>query len=216
MNDQRLRGINPYLAQSLGPLTSILDKLILVEDCLAESSGDIQATPEERVLDLVGKTQVSLDIAQIPNIFHDSVKLLSFYHAVVLQKRRTLLKPFILPRHQHLTKPNSDISKELLGSNIEQKILDSSKMSEAAKKIRSSFQRGRGGYNHRCNRYMDVRRGGQDRRFYQQENFNNQNSYSDNKGFQHQENQSYQQNSDFGVKYSGFKPCGNRCFFRKK
>ena len=45
INDQRLRGINTFLARSLGPLSSLLDKLIAVEDCMVESKENIQVTP---------------------------------------------------------------------------------------------------------------------------------------------------------------------------
>ena len=172
------------------------------------------------MLDFFGKTKTSLDIAQARKMLHNSVKLLSFCHSVVLQKRRTLLKPFILPRYQYLTKPNSEISKELLGSNIEQKILDSSKMSEASKKIRYSFHcGGRGGRFHRRNRYMGPRRGGMDRQS-SHFNGNHQNSFSEGRSYQQYNNQNqhqgYQQQNEFSVKRAGFKPCGNRRFFRKK
>ena len=68
ISDQHLRGINTYLARSLGPLTSILDKLISAEDCLLDSES-VQVTPEETVLDLIGKNKISLDIGQIRKIF---------------------------------------------------------------------------------------------------------------------------------------------------
>ena len=132
---------------------SILDRLISAEGCLLYSEL-VQVTPEETVLDLIGKTKISLDIGQIRKQLHNSVKLLSYCHTVVLQKHHTLLKPFILPRYQHLTKPTSEISKELMGTNVEQKIMDSSKLNEAARKIRQNF-RGHGRFGSRRRRFMD-------------------------------------------------------------
>ena len=220
INDQCLRGINTYLARSLGPLTSILDRLISAEDCLLDSDS-VQVTPEETVLDIIGKSKLSLDIGQIRKQLHNSVKLLSFCHSVVLQKCRTMLKPFILPKYQHLTKPTSEICKELMGSNVEQKIMDSSKLNEAARKISKNF-RGRGRFGSRRGRFMGGRRGNFERRqnhHDQQSHGFGQNSNSHSGGShldQRFQQESYNNNSDFHVKRSGFKPRGRGRFFRRK
>ena len=63
------------------------------------------------------------------------IKLLAMGNCVVLDKRRVQLKSFFDSKYHHLFKPSNPPTTWLLGDGIDQKIMDSNKVHEAAQKI---------------------------------------------------------------------------------
>ena len=141
INDQRFRGINSYLTTGVGPLVSILDSLISSEEAILKGTETVQVIDNK----ITFSGGAILDVLELRQLLHKSVKLLSFCNAVVLQKRRTMIKPFLAHKFQYLTRPSQDISDQLLGKDMETKISDSHKAVEVGKKIRPFFKKQAGG-----------------------------------------------------------------------
>ena len=131
LNDQRLRGINSFFARGLGPIVSVMDSLIKLETSLPETK-NVSVQQEARSLTL---DKTVYDIQHLRRLLATGVKLLCFGHSACLQKRKTNLRPSLDQRYQYLTKPGNTVTTELLGPNLEQKISDSNKLMEAARRI---------------------------------------------------------------------------------
>ena len=130
---------------------------------------------------------------------------------MVIQKRKTGIKPFLLHKYHYLTKPSNLVSDKLLGPNVEQKITDSNRLNEAAKKLGRTFNKyqGRGGR---------FRSRGYNRRGYHTPGHNyDQNRFEENKiAFNDKE---YKNNEDRVKRPGNFKPRGghyNRRYFHKQ
>ena len=141
IEDQRLHGINTYLARGVGPLTFILDKFIALEELVSVETDPPAVSVKE------GKIVVGdfvLDVSYMRGLIHQSTKILSCCHTVTLQKRKSLLHQYIGKKYHYLTKPTNPVSSELLGPGVEQKIADCNKLNEAARKIGlpGAFSRG--------------------------------------------------------------------------
>ena len=63
------------------------------------------------------------------------LKLLATGHGIVLQKCCDQLKGVLDPKFHSLLKPRNPITSELLGKNVDHKIAESTKLSEAAQKL---------------------------------------------------------------------------------
>ena len=132
INDQKLRGINTFIARGLGPLLSIWDKLLKFESALINKSDREKFSIED------GTIKVGEDRLNVTEIRRDMVKglrLLCTCHGVVLQKRRDQLRGLLDPKFHVLLKPSNPVTLELLGDNVDQKIADNTKLLEAAQKL---------------------------------------------------------------------------------
>ena len=134
INDQHFWGINMFFTRSVGMLVHVLDSLISLETVTQTDRHDVKV--EQNKIH-IGKCVFEVHDMRIK--VNDVCRLLCARNSTVLQKRKGLLKSWILPKYQYLTKPNNPVSEELLGPNIEQKICDSTKLSEAAQKIDCTF-----------------------------------------------------------------------------
>ena len=126
INDQHFRGINTFFTRAVDLLVHVLDKLISLE---ASTQKDGSCVKTEQ-----GKIQIGdclFDVHDMRTKVNDVCRLLCAGNSTVLQKHKGLLKSWVLPKYQYLTKPNNPVSDDLLGPNIEQRICDSAKLSEA-------------------------------------------------------------------------------------
>ena len=159
VNDQCLRGLNTFLARGLGPLVSVWDKILKWETALCHKD-TVPVTGSLGVLHLDG---MSLDLTDVRRQLDRGIKLLSTCHSVLLDRRRIQLKPFFDNKFHYLLKLGNPISNELLGDNVDQKVAEASKISDAAQKLQLSRpyncrSRFRGRFNNRCFSGRQLRR----------------------------------------------------------
>ena len=81
-----------------------------------------------------------LDIKQLRLWLGQALKIFSTGNSVVLLKRKVNLRGFLDSKFHHLLKPTYPVTQELLGRDLEQKILDGTRASEVGKKI-ATFSR---------------------------------------------------------------------------
>ena len=199
INDQHFRGINTFFTHAVGLLVHVLDKLISLE---ASTQKDGSCVKTEQ-----GKIQIRdclFDVHDMRTKVNDVCRLLCAGNSTVLQKHKGLLKSWVLPKYQYLTKPNNPVSDDLLGPNIEQRICDSAKLSEAARKIGHGF---RGRYHGAQSRFSKG--------FQSRAALNNAGDRFEQQRFRENE---YKNEVDRFPKHSrSFKPRGgsNRHFFNK-
>ena len=65
-----------------------------------------------------------LDIKQLRLWLRQALKIFSTGNSVVLLKRKVNLRGFLDSKFHHLLKPTNPVTQELLGPDLEQKILD--------------------------------------------------------------------------------------------
>ena len=78
---------------------------------------------------------MSLDITDMRRQLDRSLKLLSTANCVLLDRRRQQLRPTLDSKFHYLLKQNNPITNELLGDNVDQKVSEAIKFSEAAQKL---------------------------------------------------------------------------------
>ena len=173
VNDQRLRGINSFLTRGLGPLISIWDKILKWEAKLRDKDVSIKST--SGIMEIDG---LSLDVSQIRKQFDRSIKLLCAGNCVVLDKRRQQPRSFFDPKFHYLLKASNPFTDELLGDDIDVKVAESVKSSEAANKLqfmsRPRNKPFRGNNYRRFSQGRSRRTFGQDRKRQFQNNTNRQ------------------------------------------
>ena len=157
INDQRLRGINTYLTRGLGPIVSALDDLLKFE-CSLHDEESPRVSAQNGILS-TEKTQ--LDVQQLRRKLDSGVHLLAVCNSVCLMKRKTALRSSLDPKFHYLIKAGNEVTSDLLGSNLEQKISDSNKILSATKRFYPNvFPRTRrGGYTQSRGRYNNNSRG---------------------------------------------------------
>ena len=132
INDQKLRGINTFIARGLGPLLSIWDKLLKFEAALLNKTEREKFSIEGGAIK-VGEN--NLNITEVRCEMVKGLRLLCTCHGVVLQKRRDQLRGLLDPKFHVLLKPSNPVTLELLGDNIDLKIAENTKLLEAAQKL---------------------------------------------------------------------------------
>ena len=136
INDQKLRGINTFLARGLGPLISVWDRILKFESLLISNEKAAESLLEINHQGSLLKLGTSeLDITALRRDLDKGVRLLSACHSSVLFKRRNQLKSFFDPKFHYLLRATNPITTELLGDNVDLKIQESTKLSEAAQKL---------------------------------------------------------------------------------
>ena len=118
---------------------------------------------DNKTLTVKGK---AFDISMIRKQVDASVKILATGNAVTLIKRRTGLKSYLDTKYHHLLRPSNAVTNELLGSNLEQKITDFSKVQDVAKKLqaRKLFSRGKTEFRGQYRNYRGKTRLGDSRK----------------------------------------------------
>ena len=111
--DQRLRGLNTFLARGMGPLVSIFNELCNVE-AVAKSvtNKSVVKLDEEGKLIL---DSVTVDFVDMRRFLGKSLRLLSAAHSNLLLKRKLSLRPYIDRKFHHLTKESNPVTTLLLG-----------------------------------------------------------------------------------------------------
>ena len=74
------------------------------------------------------------------------LKLLCAGNSTVLQRHKFHLRPTLPSQYHHLLKPTNLVTNELLGDDIDQKILESNKLQEVSCKLHVNHCRGRGSH----------------------------------------------------------------------
>ena len=123
-------GINTYIARGLGPLISVWDNILEWETAL---SGD----KEKKVTVSMSTLQLN-DLSSDLSAVHkslDKLCLLCTAHSMVLLKCKQQLKSFFDPKFHYFLKHTNPIMEELLGDNVNLRIAESTKLSEAAYKL---------------------------------------------------------------------------------
>ena len=166
VNDQRLRGMNSFLTRGLGLLISVLDKLINFEALVSISEND-------KVEKKGGKLLIrgcEFDVSELRTMVSKGIYILAVANGICLQKRKTLLKVYLDRRFHSLVSPSNPVTNDLLGSDLEMRVAEFNKSTEAGNNIifrpkshnrrgfDNKFQRGCRGY--RYNNYHDRNQSG--------------------------------------------------------
>ena len=130
VNDQRLCGMNTYICWGLGPIVGVWDSLLEIETMT--SCAETKVSIDKGTLSCGDKT---FNIKDLHKDLHKGLRLLCASNAVLLDKRHQQLHPFLDHRYHYLLKPDNPITTELLGDNVDQKIVDANKIFDAACKL---------------------------------------------------------------------------------
>ena len=114
--DQKIRGITTFITRSLGPLLPIFENLCKIE---GECSGDPSSIK-------IGKSE--FDIKQWWTNMGNSIHLSCYSLAILTQRRKANIHPFLDPKFTHLTHDTNPVSMWLLGNNLDESIASSSKV----------------------------------------------------------------------------------------
>ena len=142
VEDQCLRGINTYLQKGVGILTFLLDRFIEIEGTLCTDN----PTKPNIVALQDGKIKIDdteYDFHQLRSLLHQATHLLATCNSVCLLKHKLGLKKHIGEKYHFLTKSSNPVTNELLGPDVEQKVTDSNRVSEVARKLGKNNFRGR-------------------------------------------------------------------------
>ena len=116
-------------------MISVWDKILKLESALLSSDKCLVPPRFEAKESVVSVGNFSIDFTDIRREMDKGLKLLATGHGIVLQKRRDQLKGVLDPKFHSLLKPSNPVTSELLGDNVDQKIAESTKLSEAAQKL---------------------------------------------------------------------------------
>ena len=117
----------------------MLDQLVVFEaDLSVTGSPKVEVKGSE--LNIVNGC-TSLNITKLRHLLDKSVRLLCSGHAVTLQKRKSWLKGYLDQRYHYLIRTTNPVTTDLLGPNLDQKISESNRVMEAARKIYSNRSR---------------------------------------------------------------------------
>ena len=143
VNDQRLRGLNTFIAKGCGPLAAVFHDLCNMEAEI-KASGLKEGEQNGQLAPLkVGDK--CFDITNLRKALGISLQLLASAHSHLLVRRKVNLRPFLDKRFHYLTHDSNPITSLLLGGDLEQKISDLLKVSGIAQKLTSpQYPRHRG------------------------------------------------------------------------
>ena len=121
LNYQKLQGINTYFSQGVAPLLCTMDSLVKMETKLSNIQDPPQMAIQNQVVRVDGE---QLDIKQLRLCLGQALKIFSTGNSVVLLKRKVNLRRFLYLKFHHLLNPTNPVTQELLGPDLERKILD--------------------------------------------------------------------------------------------
>ena len=148
VNDQRLRGLNMFIAKGCGPLATVFHDLCNM-DAEIKASGLKEGEQTGKLTPLkVGDK--CFDITNLRKALGISLQLLASAHSHLLVRRKVNLRLFLDKRFHYLTRDSNPVTSLLLGGDLEQKISDLLKVSDIAQKLTSPrYPRHRGFRGHR-------------------------------------------------------------------
>ena len=122
--DRQSKNQLTYYTHAMGPLTFIWDCFI---KCQAWAIKNKQDLPK---FTMQGQT---VSIRELTACLSSSIKLLCYHHALNLQRRKSLLHQQLDPKYFSLASPSNPVTSFLFGDNLEQRVSDIFKVSQAAK-----------------------------------------------------------------------------------
>ena len=137
LNDQRLRGTNTFLVQGAGPVASVFQDLCRIETLLKSDTNSFKISAGK-----ISGEGIEIHFTDLRSKLGNALKLLTSAHALQLPHRKQALKPFLDSKFHHLLRDSNPVTENLLGPNLEQKIMDSSKIFDVAKKLTPTRQFG--------------------------------------------------------------------------
>ena len=134
--DKKLRIIASYLKRAMGPLTYIWDSLI---------KGHSYSIKRNLDLPFIKTMERNITLQELTVSLASAMKLLCLSNSLNLQSRKNALLPQLDPRYYALTSHNNPIITQLFGDNLEQKVSDIYKVSQAARNPKMNTIRQRRG-----------------------------------------------------------------------
>ena len=155
-NDKKLRQQANYVVRAMGPLALIWDVFIKAETAALKSNCN---PPALRIADKL------VSIRELTACVAHSMKLLSFANAINLQRRKVSLRPFLDPKYAILATAANPVSTQLFGDNLEQRVQDIFRISQAARNPRYQIMPR---YRRQMDRYRRPRDNSKYKRFSRQ------------------------------------------------
>ena len=122
--DRQSRNQSTYLTRAMGPLAFMWDTLIRAEAFAIKKKQQPPAL----------ETATSLiPLRDLIACLSASMKLLGLNVSLGLQRRKSALKPHLDPKYHSLASPQNPITKFLFGDNLEQRVSDIFRVSQAAR-----------------------------------------------------------------------------------
>ena len=165
ISDQKLKGLNTFISRAMGPVVQVFEQLCTLEAELKSQSVSNSSKEDQSMS--VGK--INLPVSQMRKQIGCSLKLSCAAHAIILQRRKSSIKPLLDPKFQHLARDSNTVTNWLFGDNLEQSITDSAKGIEVARKL---YHRQR---DFRPRRFAQNRRFSQNSRFKPYSSFQGKN-----------------------------------------
>ena len=136
--DRQAKNLSAYYTRAMEPLTFIWQCFVKAEPWAIKNKCD------PPMLRMQGE---NITIRQLTACLSASMKLLCFHHASNLQKRKSLLCQHLDPKYFSLASPNNAVTEFLFGNNLEQRVSDIFKVSQAAhnnrfQAVKSHFRSG--------------------------------------------------------------------------
>ena len=148
-SDRKMRSQANYVLRAMGPLAYVWN-ICIKADAFAMKN-------KKQIPGLVTSSEI-VPIRSLTACLSAAMKLLCITNALNLQKRKYSLKPYLDPKFHILVSPNNSVTKNLFGDNLEQKISEIYKVSQAARNPRFSAMRTK--YFDRSNYTRNYTRGG--------------------------------------------------------
>ena len=146
--DRQSKNQSAYYTRAMGPLTFIWDCFIKSQAWAIKNKCDLpKITMQDK----------TISIRELTACLSASIKLLCYHHALNLQRRKSLLRQHLDPKYFSLASPSNPVTDLLFGDNLEQRVSDIFKVSQAAKntrlqparpRFRSGGHRGQGRTNY--------------------------------------------------------------------
>ena len=113
IQDQRLRGLNTFLARGMGPVLSVFNDMCQMEAAVAGSSDrTVSSITSNQNIMLDGMT---INFQDMRTKIGRALRLLTSCHAVLLQHRKASIRPHLDHKFQYLTKESNPVTTLLLG-----------------------------------------------------------------------------------------------------
>ena len=138
-NDRKLRSAGNYYTRAIGPLARIWEALIKAE-AFAIRHNDVGK---------IKTAEFDILITDLMKLVSDAIRLLCLANGMNLQRHKTALKMHLDPRYHLLTGPTNPITKFLFGDNIEQRITEIFRVSQATRNSNMNVAR-HSGHDHCC------------------------------------------------------------------
>ena len=132
--DRQARNQSTYLTRAMGPLAFIWDTLIRVEAFAMKK----QQPPALKI-----SANKLISLKDLIACLSASMKLLGLNVSLGLQRRKSALKSHLDPKYYSLASPQNPITKFLFGDNLEQRVSDIFRVSQAARNPRHQAVRPR-------------------------------------------------------------------------